>query len=196
MPQRSGSVWAIKSAEDPGYFKGGYFWIFFTVLYSTLLHLPPLRPTRNVWYTLMSEDTGIEPRTAATTPLAVRHCIATWLDLIWDVYPGSRIREFKYFNPENCSKALGNMIRVIHPKSGSGSWFLPIPDPGVRKTSDPGSGSVWALKLSFLTWTASLLNLSKSVLRLSSCLLSLAEARFRSAFSDWTMAYFDCRANS
>jgi len=31
------------------------------------------------------------------------------------------------------------MIRDVH--SGSGSNFLPIPDPGVKKASDPGSGS-------------------------------------------------------
>jgi hypothetical protein len=31
------------------------------------------------------------------------------------------------------------MIRNIH--SGSGSWFLPIPDPKIKKAPDPGSGS-------------------------------------------------------
>ncbi len=31
------------------------------------------------------------------------------------------------------------MILVVHP--GSGSWFLPIPDPGFKKARDPGSGS-------------------------------------------------------
>jgi hypothetical protein len=57
-------------------------------------------------------------------------------------HPGSRIRikEFKYFNP----KALENMVRVVHP--GSRIWmmtFYPsrIPDPGVKKSPDPGSGS-------------------------------------------------------
>ncbi len=36
-------------------------------------------------------------------------------------HPGSRIRikEFMYFNPKNCFQALGNMIRVVHPGSGS-----------------------------------------------------------------------------
>ncbi len=36
-------------------------------------------------------------------------------------HPGSRIRikEFKYFNSKNCFYALGNMIRVVHPGSGS-----------------------------------------------------------------------------
>jgi hypothetical protein len=30
-----------------------------------------------------------------------------------------RIKEFKYFNPKNCFQALGNMIRVVHPGTGS-----------------------------------------------------------------------------
>ncbi len=38
--------------------------IFFSELYSTLLHLPPLR--------FHSEDAGIEPRTVASSALAVR----------------------------------------------------------------------------------------------------------------------------
>jgi hypothetical protein len=43
-------------------------------------------------------------------------------------HPGSRVeknsgsrsasQEFKYFNPKNFFKALGNMIRVVHPGSG------------------------------------------------------------------------------
>ncbi len=41
------------------------FFRFFHVRYSTLLHLPPLRST-------VSEEAGIEPRTVATTALAVR----------------------------------------------------------------------------------------------------------------------------
>ncbi len=54
--------------------------------------------------------------------------------------PGSRIRikEFKYFNPKNCFQALGNMMRLVHP--GSGSWF----STHHRKFTgslDPGSGS-------------------------------------------------------
>ncbi len=39
--------------------------IFFFVLYSTLFHLPPFIST-------VSEDAGIEPRTVATSALAVR----------------------------------------------------------------------------------------------------------------------------
>ncbi len=31
----------------------------------------------------------------------------------------SRIKELKYFNPKNCFEALGNMIRDVHPGSGS-----------------------------------------------------------------------------
>jgi hypothetical protein len=42
-------------------------------------------------------------------------------------HPGSRIRikEFKYFNPKKFFLALVNMIRVVHP--GSGSWFFTHP---------------------------------------------------------------------
>jgi hypothetical protein len=46
------------------------FWIYFyyfSVRYSTLLCLPPLR------YSTVLEDAGIEPRTVATLALAVRH---------------------------------------------------------------------------------------------------------------------------
>ncbi len=45
---------------------------------------------------------------------------------------GSRIRikEFKYFKPKYGFKAPGNMIRVVHPGSGSRTRFLPIPDSG------------------------------------------------------------------
>jgi hypothetical protein len=43
---------------------GGFF-LFFYVLHSTLLHLPPLRCT-------VSEDDGIEPRTVAALALAIR----------------------------------------------------------------------------------------------------------------------------
>ncbi len=43
--------------------QGDFFDFFFYVLYTTLLHLPP--PT-------VSEDAEIEPRTVATSALAVR----------------------------------------------------------------------------------------------------------------------------
>jgi hypothetical protein len=67
--------------------------------------------------------------------------------------PGSRnrirIKEFKFFNPKIGFYALKNMIRDIHPGSDPGSGiriliFYPsrIPDPGVKKAPDPGSGSV------------------------------------------------------
>jgi RsiW-degrading membrane proteinase PrsW (M82 family) len=50
------------------YLTGGFFGVFgiffFYVMYSTLLHLPPHRST-------VSEDAGIEPRTVATSALAV-----------------------------------------------------------------------------------------------------------------------------
>ncbi len=76
---------------------------------------------------------------------------------IRDVYPGSeffhpgsrvkkitgdrfriRIKEFKYFNPQNCD--LGNMIREVKP--GFGSWirildFLIIPDSGSKRHRIP-----------------------------------------------------------
>jgi hypothetical protein len=46
-------------------------------------------------------------------------------------HPGSkfcpsriRIKELKYFNPKNFFQAPGNMIRVVHPRSGS--WFFQI----------------------------------------------------------------------
>jgi hypothetical protein len=58
-------------------------------------------------------------------------------------YPGSRIRikEFKYFNPKNCflssrkyDPGCSSRIRIL--------TFYPsrIPDPGVKKAPDPGSG--------------------------------------------------------
>jgi hypothetical protein len=34
-------------------------------------------------------------------------------------YPGSALKNFKYFSPKNVFKAPGNMIMVVHPGSGS-----------------------------------------------------------------------------
>jgi hypothetical protein len=55
--------------------------------------------------------------------------------------PGSGYasKNFSIFNLKNCSLDLENMIRDVHP--GSGSCFFSIPDPGSRviKTPDPGS---------------------------------------------------------
>jgi hypothetical protein len=68
---------------------------------------------------------------------------------IWDIYPGSdffpsriRIKEFKYFNPKKwflssrkydpgCSSQIPDLDADL----------LTIPDPGVKKAPDPGSGS-------------------------------------------------------
>ncbi len=38
----------------------------------------------------------------------------------------------------------GSRVKKI-PDHGSGSWFLPTPDPGVKKAPDPGSGSATLL---------------------------------------------------
>jgi hypothetical protein len=62
------NFWRLKliSTALDIYKKSGIFWIFsFYVRYSTLLHLPPSDST-------VPEDAGIEPRTVATTALAVR----------------------------------------------------------------------------------------------------------------------------
>jgi hypothetical protein len=58
--------------------------------------------------------------------------------------PGSGSKNLSIFNPKTCFYALGNMIRDVHPESGSRILiFYPfrIPDPGVKKVPDPGSGS-------------------------------------------------------
>ncbi len=47
-----------------------------------------------------------------------------------------RIKELKYFNPKNGFWALGNMIWVVNP--GSGSWFF-TPHPGSRGQKGIGS---------------------------------------------------------
>ncbi len=66
-------------------------------------------------------------------------------------HPGSRIRikEFKYFNPKKCfiiSRKLGNMVRVFHPGSRSGSSLFIHPGSRIHgskrhRIPDPGSGS-------------------------------------------------------
>ncbi len=45
--------------------------------------------------------------------------------------PGYRIRieEFYHFNPKKCFRALGNIIRFVHP----------VLDPAVKRAPDPGS---------------------------------------------------------
>ncbi len=63
------------------------------------------------------------------------------------MYPGSRIwvfflsririKEFKYLTQKNGFQALGNIIRVVHPWSGSLLYSSRIPDPGVKKSPDP-----------------------------------------------------------
>ncbi len=68
-------------------------------------------------------------------------------------FPGSRIRikEFKNFNPKKwflSTQKLRNMIRIVHP--GSGSWFFTypgfrLPDPGVKQAPSPGSATMAVL---------------------------------------------------
>ncbi len=76
-----------------------------------------------------------------------------WIFSIPD--PGSRMRikEFKYFNQKIGFSALRNMIRVLHPGSGSRIWIqtfylsrIPILDPrsriqGSKRHRIPDSGS-------------------------------------------------------
>jgi hypothetical protein len=62
-----------------------------------------------------------------------------------DVYPEDsrtriHIKEFKYFNPANGFKSLGNMFRDVRHGSGSRILiFLPILDPGSRCQKGTGS---------------------------------------------------------
>ncbi len=57
--------------------KGNFLGAFFLfVIHSSLFHLPP--PSDFT----VSEDAGIEPRTVATSALAVRRSLTTRLDLI------------------------------------------------------------------------------------------------------------------
>ncbi len=57
--------------------KRGIFWIFFHFMYD-IQHCVICCPTNST----VSEDAGIEPRTVATTALAVRRCNRNRLDLI------------------------------------------------------------------------------------------------------------------
>jgi hypothetical protein len=68
--------------------------------------------------------------------------------------PGSRIPDYRTFNPKKCHYALKNIglgSRIRNPRSGirnpgskildprSGKNLSRIPDPGVKKATDPGS---------------------------------------------------------
>ncbi len=53
-------------------------------------------------------------------------------------------RIIELFYSKNCHYALKNMglgSGIWDPRSGSGKNLLRIPDPGVKKAPDPGSGS-------------------------------------------------------
>jgi hypothetical protein len=71
-------------------------------------------------------------------------------------HPGSRIRikEFKYLNHKMVSKLseIWSGFYIPDPDPESGSCFLPIPDPVVKKAPDPGSATLeksrWAEKSS------------------------------------------------
>jgi hypothetical protein len=57
-------------------------------------------------------------------------------------HPGSASKNLSILTQKNCLYALGNMIWVVHPGSGSRIWILTlypsgIPDPGVKKAPDP-----------------------------------------------------------
>ncbi len=86
-------------------------------------------------------------------------CQGTYLTVlrIRDVYPESQIqgqtepgsgsasKNLSIFHPKNCFLALGKIIWDVHP----GSRFFPIPDPGVKKALDPGSGSATLVRVPF-----------------------------------------------
>ncbi len=68
--------------------------------------------------------------------------------------PGSRtfIKEFKYFKPKKWCPRFGNLIRAVHPGSGCRIlifYSFRIPDPGVKKTPNPGSRSATMV---FFVW--------------------------------------------
>jgi hypothetical protein len=52
--------------------------------------------------------------------------------------PDPQQRILVFLSQENCTKALGNMIRDVYPGSG----FFPIPEAGVKKAPHHGSGSI------------------------------------------------------
>jgi hypothetical protein len=54
--------------------------------------------------------------------------------------PGSASKNLSILTQKIGFYALGNMIRVVNP--GSGSCFFPIPDPGVKKAPNSGSATL------------------------------------------------------
>jgi hypothetical protein len=53
-------------------------------------------------------------------------------------------RIIELFTKKNCQKALKNVLlgsRIRDPGSGKNLFRIRIPDPGVKKAPDPGSGS-------------------------------------------------------
>jgi hypothetical protein len=52
-----------------------------------------------------------------------------------------RIKEFKYFNPKNYYKDLGNMIRDVHPGYGSQNRILIFCPSRIQGSKSIGSGS-------------------------------------------------------
>ncbi len=86
-----------------------------------------------------------------------------------------RIKEFNYFISKKCYQAFGNKIRDVHP--GSGSWFFNHPGSrlqGVKKESDPGSGSatmvLFIFRWVFNIWLSLSVNGTLGTLLTSICL--------------------------
>jgi hypothetical protein len=73
-----------------------------------------------------NQEKEINPGTCPECQSQVDNLCSEFFSSRIQIFP-SRIRakERKYFNPKNCFLALGNMVRVVHP--GSGSWFLTHP---------------------------------------------------------------------
>ncbi len=67
---------------------------------------------------------------------ATSHCCGSGINIPDPnfFHPGSASKNCKYFNTKIVSK-------ISEIWSGSWSCYLPIPDPGVKKAPDPGSGS-------------------------------------------------------